>query len=137
MPAAVAIPLIIGAASAGSSVIAAKIQSNAAKNAAKTQTEAAGQAEGDTRADTERALQYVMGQQGAVRSPMQTSPAYARMYQGLGLGKQFAQQYGGANGARSPIAQDGLVQLQAPDGSTRGVPPSQVDHFVSLGAKRV
>lgn len=37
MPAAVAIPLIIGAASAGSAVASAKIQSNAAKNAAKTQ----------------------------------------------------------------------------------------------------
>lgn len=37
MPAVVAIPLIIGAASAGSAVASAKIQSNAAKNAAKTQ----------------------------------------------------------------------------------------------------
>lgn len=37
MPAAVAIPLIVGAASAGSAVASAKIQSNAAKNASKTQ----------------------------------------------------------------------------------------------------
>jgi hypothetical protein len=31
----------------------------------------------------------------------------------------------------------GTVKLQAPDGSVRYVPPDQVDHYVSLGAKQV
>src|SRR4029077_10670848 len=44
MPAAVAIPLIVAAASAGGGVAAAKIQSNAAKRAAKAQTDAANHA---------------------------------------------------------------------------------------------
>lgn len=131
------VAIVAGIATAGSSVASSAIQAHASKSAAKTQADAAHEAATQTRADTDKALQYVMGQQAAVRSPMQTSPAYARMYQGLGLGPQFQQQYGGANASRSPIAQDGLVQLQAPDGTRKGVPASQVDHFVSLGAKRL
>lgn len=133
------VAIVAGVAAAGSSVASSAIQAHSAKSAANTQATAAKEAQTQTRADTDKALQYIMGQQAAVRSPMQTSPAYARMYQGLGLGNQFNAQYGpsspGAN--RSPIAQDGLVQLQAPDGTRKGVPAAQVDHFVSLGAKRV
>jgi hypothetical protein len=124
----------IAGVSAATNIYAAHKSASASKAAAKTQAGAAKDAETQTRADTDKALSYIMGQQGAVRSPMQTSPAYARMYQGLGLGRPFQQQYGGGG---SPIAQGGMVQLQAPDGSTRGVHPSEVDHYVSLGAKRV
>jgi hypothetical protein len=134
MPAAVAIPLIVGAASTGATLYAAHKSASAAKDAAKTQSDAATKAADYTQANTDKALQYIMGQQGTVRSPMQTSPAYARMYQGLGLGQPFQQQYGGGG---SPIAQDGMVTLQAPNGLTKAVPASQADHFVSLGARRI
>lgn len=131
------VAIVAGIAAAGSSVAGAAISAHASKSAAKTQADAAKQAADYTQANTDKSLQYIMGQQASVRSPMQTSPAYARMYQGLGLGPQFAQQYGGANANRSPIAQDAMVNLQAPNGMTKSVPASQVDHYVSLGAKRV
>jgi type II secretory pathway pseudopilin PulG len=58
MPAAIAIPLITAAATAGSSVAAAKMQSSAAKKAAALQAQSAASAQAAQTSATDQALQF-------------------------------------------------------------------------------
>ena len=80
MPAALAIPLIMGGVSAGATVAAAKIGSNASKNAAKTQVDASNQAQAvqqQVYQDQQKAQSPYMqlGQQAAGKLSGYTTPS--------------------------------------------------------------
>lgn len=109
--------------------------SNTAKNAAKIQTDASKEAMAYTQGNTDKALQFILGQQAGTKSPMQTSPAYARMYQGLGLGQPFKAAYGPQAGPA--VGGGDTVMMRAPNGMTKAVPKTDVAHFRQRGAELV
>lgn len=141
------------AASAGTSLAAAKIQSNSAKNAAKTQQSA-----------TDKAL----GVQQQANQPYMDlgKQAAARLASGQAMGQPYTQQFGGPGGSTGyqPFAQGrpmqapggtlgglgqpqgaqgppaptgGMVRLQAPDGSVSTVPEAMAAQFEAKGARRI
>lgn len=149
------------AASAGTSLASAKIQSNAAKNAAKTQQSATNQA----LAVQQQANQPYMdlGKQAA-----------SRLASGAAMGQPYTQQFGGPGGSngyqpfergrpQQPLMgtlgglgqpqgppmgigapqgqqgppQGGMVRLQAPDGSVSMVPDAMAQQFIAKGARRI
>jgi hypothetical protein len=150
MPAAVAVPLILGAASAGTSLVAAKMGSSAAKNAAKTQAASADQAQ--------RYNQQVYDYQKQITQPYitqgQTSlanlmaqhwggrPEQYGLPQGAPMaapqGVQSLATFGQPQGQQGPqVGGQGYaraVSMRAPDGSVRQVPPQLVSKYQQMGA---
>lgn len=146
MPAAIAIPAIIGAAGAGASLVGAKMGSNAARDAAKLQTDSAAKAQQFTQRaydDQKAALQPYMqaGQQslGALMAryagqPLQNrfapgggqaaepfQPPQGGMSLGSGLGQGGAPQ-GGPPPMQAPPQGGGMVRVKAPTGEMAQFP---------------
>lgn len=149
MPAAIAIPLILGAASAGTAVAAAKIGSNAAKGVAGTQAAAADKAlgvqqqtYGQARQDFEPYRQTGvnalsnLGQQAV--NPAPTFQARAPM---SNPGMPTMGNLGASGGMMppqpSPMPQaqqaGGMVTMVGPDGARRPVPSSLVQQLAGRG----
>ena len=110
MPAAIAIPAIIGAVG---SVAAAKIGSNAAQNAAQTQANAANQARQFQQQQFQQVLPYVtsgMQQAQQAFNPYQQlgQSAIGQLYQRLGMQPPRPQGYGiiGTQGFTPPGIQE-------------------------------
>lgn len=154
MPATVAIPLITAGASAATSLVGAKMASNASKKAAETQERAAGRAQVDTRRATGDALSYIdrMRSGGGVQAQPPASQSYLSGLLGIPRpqmptnvppmgGGQYGAMFGAPGGAPAgPMAQPrggGLVMLEAPNGQRKQVPAEQAEHFISRGARRV
>jgi hypothetical protein len=161
MPAAIAIPLALGAGTAAAGVIGAKIQSNGASNAAKTQANAAQQAGAYSQNATNQALNYIQQQQQGMRqAPTYTgvtpfgggaSGAYntmSRMLGGQGQAPMSPPSYGGSNLPMAPQGQPsyggvfgqpqgGTVLMQAPNGQQKAIPAEQVAHYEQQGARRI
>ena len=141
---------LIGAALAagGASVAASKIASNASKNAsnqAAAGTQAALDFTKDQKAKQEAAAApYLsLGQMaasrlpGAVRPMPMGGPPMPYTTQSAATRPSMPMSSFGAPNGSQPPAPGGLVTIQAPDGSTRQVPSSQVQFFVSRGGKVV
>lgn len=146
MPAAIAIPLITGAATAGAQVVGAKLASNAAQNAARTQSQAADRAlayqqqlQQQQRQDFtpyQQAGASAMGQLGRLaNAPQPVFNASAPMGQ-LGLPPQQAPQPP-QNFQQAGQNNQGMVKVQAPDGEIRQYPASAAQMLIARGAKLV
>ena len=156
MPIGIGAAMLIGSAVAGGTAVAgAKMQSGAAKNAAKTQQQATDRA---IAAQTQANQPYMdLGRQSAARLSQMAPQPYTQTF-GSGAGSQPFQmpQEGplaslgrpaGATGQAMPPggpvpppgAQggQGMVRMQAPDGSVRPVPLAMVDELTRRGARRV
>lgn len=105
MPAAIAVPLIIGAASTGAQLYGAKKGADAAKSAAKQQQDSVGKAQDFT----ERAWQ----QQQEALNPYRQAGQYS-------LAALMARQYGG--NAQQYLPPQGYGQPQAPQPQMQGAP---------------
>jgi len=102
MPAAVAVPLILGAGSAATSLIGAKMQSGAAKSAAQTQAASVDKAQ--------QFAQQAFQQQQAALSPYRQAGQAA-------LASLMARQYGGSPAAYMPPQGYGVPpQMRMPQG---------------------
>lgn len=152
MPAAVAIPLIMAGTSAATSVIGAKMASNASKKAADQQAASATQAMGVV--DRAYAPYLQAGQQAAgmlgrlvgptagtkYASPAPSGTPYNPAPQsrpGTAMPRPPMDSAGGM-----PQSMGGMVgqtiKLQSPDGSeTMDVPAWQAEAFIARGARRV
>ena len=133
MPAAVAIPLIIGAGQTVASLAGAKMASNSAKGAAKIQTDASNQAARRQDQATQQALGYYQQSRGA------SNPARDRL--GAMFNFQSPQQQGAQPLQMGPHPMQGgsqsMVTIQAPTGQTKQVPASQAQHYIQRGGKVV
>lgn len=155
MPAAVAIPLIVGA---GSSVAGAAISAHAAGSAAKKQQDSANQA---------LALNRDIYNQQVARTQPYVNAGYQslnNLMQQFGSGQNFSQQvaaqlapFQGAIGMHAQIPQGGyvppqfqvpqygppsqanagMVMMRAPNGEVAAVPPERVQDAIAKGATRV
>src|SRR5262245_4050774 len=119
MPAAVAVPLITGAVTAGTSLVGAKMASNAAKDASKSQVQAADRASQAAerifamqRQNThpyvkggQDAFARLMGQQFGTPTSMPQPSGYGLIRQGAASNSPFGQAMYG----------QGMVSLRAPD----------------------
>lgn len=160
MPAAVAIPLITAGVTTGATLYGVHKASQASDKAAKVQNDAAKYAADQTGAATTQSLNlqrdmFNRGQAelapytGLGRSAGSTlarmmglpaMPAYqpapmlqAPAAQTPAAGNPFGQLM--SQGRRTPTGTD-MTRLIAPDGSIEEVPTEQVDHFLSMGARR-
>lgn len=160
MPAAVAVPLITAGVSAGTSLIGAKMASNAATRAGQTQRTAAEAAATDSRRASADALAYIERS----RQMPGSSASYTYLSRLLGVPGAGAARPGTSTGAaplemptlQAPVdgtmrpmsaaaqlfggastAKGGMVLLQAPDGRRKAVPAQQADHYLAMGAVRV
>lgn len=157
MPAAIAIPLIIGAASTGAQVAGTVVAHKAASKAAKVQKAAEDQALALQKQQYQDAQQRYVPYQQVGQSALPTLQSLAQNHPALPYGTNLAglSVYGsqppmsqpGGNGGPSSMLQGsgsmgggqaqggGMVTLQAPDGSTQSVRPELVSHYVQKGAK--
>lgn len=155
MPAAIAVPLIVGGATAGASIAGAKMASNAAKNAAKTQTAAADRSAqlqydlGNKSLDMQRQM-YEQGRADMApwRNTGQAALGQLSSRMGLGGGMSLG---GGAPAGQPPMGggmtlggmpQGGyqrpqMVRMVAPTGEQKEVPLAMVSHLEARGARRV
>lgn len=154
MPAAVAVPLIIGAAGVGGTLAAAKMSSNAAKRGAQLQSDATNKAaefQAKSAADS-LAFQKDMwntSQQNAAPYLQMGRNALGGLNQITGMDGGGGQRFGssGPQQQQQPNmwnpAQSGsyvgpqMVQMKAPDGSVRPVPRAMVPHYQSRGGQVV
>lgn len=141
MPAAIAVPLIVGAASAGAGVVGAKMQSNAVNKAAKLQTAAADKSQAFNQQvynDQRHDLQpFVQGGTSAFQQLLGNWQAKQPGYQPpQPQAQQAPSPFGQAMQPQQPQG-GGMVQLRAPDGSVQGVPAHLADQFMAKGAVRV
>lgn len=140
MPAAIAIPAIIGAAGVGASIYGANKASNAAQSAAAQQ-----------QASIDKAQQF---QQNAFNQQQQALSPYRQAGQ-TALANLMARQYGGSpaqyglpsgyggapaqppapHGFPSPGGGAGLVAVQDDTGETRHVPQGQAQLYAQRGFK--
>lgn len=147
MPAAIAIPAIVGAASAGASVVGAKMQSNAAKKAAQTQVDASNQALGryeqinrpylDLGQSAATTLGRVM-QPGMGYSPQQQrADVMGSAYRpNQPISAQLGESPSPFMQAMGPMGQ--TVKIASPDGSeVRDVPRQQAQMYLSRGGRIV
>jgi len=137
MPAAVAVPLIIGAASTGASLVGAKMASNASHDAADQQVNSANQARAYQQQASGQAQNLIQqAQQGIRYAPTYGAPqsgAYSALSQAMGLHGTPAMQT-----PYSPQGQPGgMVQMRAPTGEISSVPAAKVAAFQARGAKLV
>src|SRR3990167_498353 len=146
MPAAIAIPALIGAAgSVGGAVIA----SRGAKGAAKTQSTAANLAGRRQERATQDALRYIESRRTGqpVGAPTSPYPPGGSNLQAISRLSPTAPgrppgpvQGGPVNSAPLSIwmpQQGQMVTVQAPTGEQRSVPAAQVQRYVSRGARVV
>lgn len=138
MPAAVAIPLITSAATAGTQLIGAKMASNSAKNAAKTQEASANKAIDLQRQiygqQEQRLSPFVSAGQQAVQSLGQLGQQRAPMFNAQQPGGGFTPQSLGQMGQK-PMG--GMVNMRGPDGRVRPVPAHMVDQAKAMGGQIV
>jgi hypothetical protein len=137
MPAAVAVPLIIGAASTGASLIGAKMASNASHDAADQQANSANQARAYQQQASGQAQNLIQqAQQGIRYAPTYGAPqsgAYSALSQAMGLHGTPAMQT-----PYSPQGQPGgMVQMRAPTGEISSVPAAKVAAYQARGARLV
>lgn len=159
MPAAIAIPLIMAGASAGTSLVAAKMGSNAAKNAAKTQQDTAlGNVQRQQAAskDAMGFAQHYQDQANAGAQPfigmghpamqqlgqqfgMPASAGQPAPWQPVGMSPQSPQWggmfTGGQMPGQAPQGQSDMVRMRAPNGTERAVPRAQVQRYLQRGAQ--
>lgn len=140
MPAAVAVPLIVGAGTAATSIAAAKIGSNAANKAADMQERAANRSLSLQRGvyDDQRRLVQPYVEAGGVS----LSNLMKQHWGGQGMPYQAQPEPRPMGMGRSPTAgmslRLGTVRLEAPDGSgVRDVPAHLAEKFIARGARRV
>src|SRR5262245_35739780 len=134
MPAAVAVPLILGGAAAGTSLYAASKQAGAAKDAAAQQ-----------QAAIARALPLMQEQASIARSDL--APYAAIGGQGLSSLAALAGLSSAPAGGWAPVGRaagtmlaggpGGMVTVRAPTGQTRAVPADQVAFYLARGATQV
>lgn len=137
MPAAIAIPLITGAASAGASIVGAKMASNSANNALRAQERSAAQAQNVQRDQFQQQQQrmqpYVNVGQQATQTLGQLGQQRAPMFN--------AQQPGGGFNPQSIYGQQpsmgGMVNMRTPDGQVRRVPANMVEQAKMHGGQVV
>lgn len=159
MPAAIAIPAIIGAAGVGTSIAGAKIAANASRDAARQQQDATNRAQAFNQQiyqDQQKLMnpytqagQYALSnlmarQYGGSPNQFAPTPGY-----GAPMGQAPAQGYspmlGNMGGAPPPqvpqgppqVPQGDLVTLQGPDGSTKQVPRAMAPLYLQRGARMV
>ncbi len=166
MPAAIAIPAIIGAASAGASVVGAKMSSNAAHDAARMQSQSADkaqafnqqmwQAQQQALAPYQQAgqqsLAALMQRQGGPSLEQRANSYVSAAQNGggslgqaprpVGAGQSLgAMQQGAPMGAampyQGPAGGPQTVMMVGPDGTQRAVPIAQVQEATRRGAKMV
>jgi hypothetical protein len=151
MPAAIAIPAIIGAASAGTALVGAHMQASAAKNAANTQVAASDRAQGFNQQvynDQRQLMQpYVTNGQTSLAKLMAQhwggDQAQYMPQQGPGpmpgqQGRSLAAMQGPGMGAPPQAGMGGgpTVKMTSPDGSeTQDVPREHVPMFLAKGAR--
>lgn len=163
MPAAVAVPLIVGAASAGASMFGASRAADASKKAARTQSDAANKALNLQKEIYQNQQQlmspYVQGGQAAFanmqrmaggQGPMPPSPPVPlgqamsggppMTPRGIPLGQAMGgpmQMGGGAPMGGPPEMDGGMVTIAMPDGSTQQMPRSAAQPLLMRGAQIV
>lgn len=157
MPAAIAIPAIIGAAGIGAQVYGAHKAAGASKDAAKIQSDAANRAIDYSQRATDQSLDFLRTNQDRANGGGPSSPRSA-LSTLLGLNPTTAGggSYGpmaptstgvpprntGIAGAGSPFTMpgqpsgDGTVLMRAPNGQTKRVPQAAVEHYKqAIGAQ--
>jgi hypothetical protein len=153
LPAAIAIPAIVGAASAGASVVGAKMQSNAAKKAAQTQVTASNDALRRYEQINQPYLQAGQSSMNTLGRLMQPGLPYSPQQQQMDARGPMSSagpmdqmrppmMGGGPPGGKSPFASamapmGDMVKVQAPDGSVRDVPRQMAQTFLARGGKLV
>ena len=163
MPAAIAIPAILGAAGVGTQLVGAKMASSAAKDAAKLQiaaTEKAQRFNEQAYADQKTAMAPYQqaGQQSlgalmtrqqtplaqraqsfvqAARPPMAMGPRGVPMNTAPQGGMSLGQAMQGAppQAPQAPPQAEPTVMMMSPDGESRPVPQSRVQDALSRGAR--
>lgn len=158
MPAAIAIPLIVGAVSAGASVYGAKKNADANKEASKTEAESADKAlDFSKTVYNERKQQLTPYQEFGARSlgtlgdllgipaPKTNAPPMATDPNRIQSGQSFpaswvsgsplsgTPQTAPGNGSPVGAPSGGMVTIQAPDGSRRAVPSGLQTFYVARG----
>lgn len=126
MPAAVAVPAIIGGAS---SVVQGIMGHKASKDAAKQQSAAADKAMAVSR--------DVYGQQMAGMQPYAQVGGQANSLMGRLMGAPAGATFASPGPAGMPQAPPAMVRLQAPDGSVQAVPQHLAQQFIAKGARPV
>lgn len=114
MPAAIAIPLIMGAASVGASVVSAKMASNTAKKASQIQVDASNKAMDYQQQSQQRALDFIGQQQNRPLQPM-GGAAFNQLSSRTGGGA-----YGGLMGGSPSPYQMQPPKIGAPGGGSAG-----------------
>lgn len=131
MPAAIAVPAIIGGAS---SIAQGIIGHKAASTAAKQQSAAADKAMAVNR--------DVYGQQMAGMQPYANTGGAANTLMGRLMGAPGGARFASAGPAQAPGGMPqpqggGMVHLRAPDGSVQAVPEQMAQAFIAKGARLV
>lgn len=148
MPAAIAIPAIIGAAGVGVQAIGAVKASHAARDAATTQSTAADQALSYSQRATDDTLGYLRAGQADAYARYQPSNTRAALGSLVGV-PAGGTPYGATGGNFAPNGQmagpsplslpgqqgGGMVLMRAPNGMTKRVPQAQVAHYQQAGAQ--
>lgn len=150
MPAAIAVPAIIGAASTAAQMYGAHKASSAAKQAADQQSASADKAQAFNQQvynDQRTMMQpYVTGGQSAFGSLLSGwqakqpggAPAPGPAPRPSAFGQAFgAPQPQQAAPQQPPMGGGAMVSLRAPDGSVQDVPEQLAGQFIAKGAQRV
>jgi hypothetical protein len=166
MPAAIAIPLVLGAATGAANIVGAKMASNASKKAAQTQADAGTKAIQMQQAGQDKAvaaLDRSYGQAAGLFDPyrqlgLNALPNVQRLagsgYPGGGMPQPYqmpgntpqampqglsrmGQQAPAAMSQPQGLGQSGTVLMRAPNGTTSPVPMAQVEHYKAKGAQVV
>lgn len=146
MPAALAIPLITGAVSAGATIYGANKAAGASKDAAGMQQQAAREAAARTQQAQQQAIGYI---DQARTAPRQSSPySQAGMSSLANLGFNVPQQAQQAPptmnrpmGPPMSLASmgspqsAGMITVRAPNGQTQQRPVAERDHWLQKGAQ--
>jgi len=134
--------IVAGAIAAGASAASSAYQAHKAGEAAKLQAKGTADAlsyekERDVYARGTEANRYgaLMGQTAPYRGTGEA--ANTRMGDLLGLPPAPPPPAGPPGGAAQPAPAGAMVAMQAPDGTTKNVPASEREHWLSKGAKQV
>lgn len=163
MPAAVAIPLIIGAASTAGTLVAAHMAASASTNAAKTQVGSVAKAQQQLQTGQTNSLNALNSGYGQAESlynpyvqmgasampslqrlagsgypgysmPQAGTPQPGLNTMGQGMAPSPSPLYAGSGATPAATAQNGTVMMRAPNGQTSQVPANLVPHYQQQGA---